>query len=109
MVTKDEFVLGLHRIPRGKTGRDGKKRPVVLLWHGFLMCSEVFVCRPDPGECLPFVLADLGYDVWLANSRGNKYSCKHLKHSPGHSAFWDFSMDEIAIYDIPAVIDVRLF
>lgn len=36
-----------------------RRRPVVLFWHGFLMCSEVWVCRPNPHSNLPMLLADL--------------------------------------------------
>ena len=46
------------------------------------------------------------YDVWLGNFRGNKYSSKHLRLKPFDSEYWDFSLDELALIDIPAMIDV---
>nr|CAD7258050.1 unnamed protein product [Timema shepardi] len=52
-----------------------------------------------------FILADYGYDVWLGNIRGNFYSRKHVTLSPDKSKFWNFSMHEMGIYDVPAMID----
>lgn len=85
VTTKDGYILALHRIPHSRAENiptvkaKGKKkrelpepktaRPVVLLWHGFLMCSEVWVSSPDFNESLAFVLAEAGYDVWLGNTR----------------------------------------
>ncbi|CAF0943055.1 unnamed protein product [Rotaria sordida] len=43
-------------------------------------------------QSLAFILADVGYDVWLGNIRGNRYSRAHVKYNPNHDeAFWDFS------------------
>ncbi len=69
------------------------------------MCSEVWVCRPHANQCLPFILADAGFDVFLGNSRGNKYSCKNLKTSPSKENYWNFSIDEIVFLDLPASIE----
>nr|CAD7395148.1 unnamed protein product [Timema poppensis] len=54
---------------------------------------------------MTFILADYGYDVWLGNIRGNFYSRKHVTLSPDKSKFWNFSMHEMGIYDVPAMID----
>lgn len=56
-----------------------------------------------------FILADDGYDVWMGNARGNKYSRNHTKLIPDKdSIFWDFSWHEIGIYDLSATIDYIL-
>eukprot|EP01104_Vermistella_antarctica_P013604 TRINITY_DN4148_c0_g1_i1.p1 TRINITY_DN4148_c0_g1~~TRINITY_DN4148_c0_g1_i1.p1 ORF type:complete len:540 (+),score=149.04 TRINITY_DN4148_c0_g1_i1:449-2068(+) len=108
--TEDGYILGMQRIPRSTPaieeargrGRN-QKRPVVFLQHGFMMCSEVWLCRVKAQDNLAFILADEGYDVWLGNVRGNKYAHKHVKHSPETDEFWDFSMDEMVKYDIPSM------
>ncbi len=53
---------------------------------------------------IAFKLADAGYEVWMANSRGTSYSLNHTKYnSDTDLEYWDFSWHEMGIYDIPAV------
>lgn len=107
--TKDGYLLGLHRLAYKKGEEDARvncgpnsiKKKVVYLHHGLLMNSEVWVCLTDAQRTLPFVLVDKGFDVWLGNNRGNKYSKKSVKTSPGTTDFWNFSIDEFAFHDIP--------
>ncbi|CAG8557611.1 12684_t:CDS:10, partial [Cetraspora pellucida] len=83
-------------------------KPVVLFYHGLMTCSEIWVCNYEYKNRLGCLLADAGYDVWFGNSRGNKYSMKHLKYNPSGRKFWDFSMDEFALYDLPDTINYIL-
>ncbi|KAI5789655.1 lysosomal acid lipase/cholesteryl ester hydrolase [Peziza echinospora] len=123
--TGDGYLLGLHRVrPQGVGEQRGRERSrgqgrrsgvnndvgkkVVYLHHGLLMNSEVWVCLTEKERCLPFVLVDQGYDVWLGNNRGNKYSKKCIHHSSSSTQFWDFSMDEFAMHDIPDSINYIL-
>jgi lysosomal acid lipase/cholesteryl ester hydrolase len=57
---------------------------------------------------LPMFLAEMGYDVWLGNTRGNKYSSKHKKFKRDEDQFWNFSIDELARYDLPDSVDYIL-
>ncbi|CAG8980061.1 hypothetical protein HYALB_00013386 [Hymenoscyphus albidus] len=114
--TKDGYLLGVHRLAWRKgeekekvnQGPNSTKKNVVYLHHGLLMNSEVWVCLTDEQRCLPFRLVEKGYDVWLGNNRGNKYSKKSIHHSPNDLPFWDFSMDEFAFHDIPDSIQYIL-
>ncbi|KAJ4314788.1 cholesterol esterase [Neodidymelliopsis sp. IMI 364377] len=109
--TGDGYLLGLHRLgwKRGEEGervnagpgKDGLKKKVVYLHHGLMMNSEVWVCLTERERCLPFELVERGYDVWLGNNRGNKYSKKNIHMAPTDSKFWNFSMDQFAFHDIP--------
>lgn len=114
--TKDGYLLGLHRLGwrRGEEdvkvnmGPNSVQKRVVYLHHGLLMNSEVWVCLTEKARCLPFLLVDQGYDVWLGNNRGNKYSKKSMHHAPTENEFWDFSMDQFAFHDIPDSINYVL-
>ncbi|CAH1105282.1 unnamed protein product [Psylliodes chrysocephalus] len=105
VTTTDGYILNLHRIPRGKNGTSNGK--VVLLQHGLLLASSDWVLL-GPKNGLAYILADEGYDVWLPNSRGNRYSRNHTTLSPESSAFWQFSFNEMGRFDIPNTIDYIL-
>lgn len=51
------------------------------------------------------MLADAGYDVWLGNARGNRYGRNHTHLDVASKEFWDFSYHEIAMHDLPTMID----
>ncbi|KAJ7594622.1 triacylglycerol lipase [Mycena floridula] len=113
VLTKDGYLLGLHRLPSKKGQQKthpgtSTGNPVVYLHHGLLMSSEVWVCLTDEERALPFVLVEQGYDVWLGNNRGNKYSRKSLHYSPNSTKFWDYSMDDFAWHDIPDTVEYIL-
>lgn len=103
--TSDDYLLTLHRLHKPGIPRNGR---VVYLHHGLLMCSEIWVTMVEKERNLPYVLYELGYDVWLGNNRGNKYSSKHLYRGANTEAFWDFSIDEFALFDIPDSINYIL-
>lgn len=44
--------------------------------HGIFDSSEGWILN-DEDKCIPFILVNMGYDVWLGNSRGNKFSRDH--------------------------------
>eukprot|EP00053_Salpingoeca_punica_P005677 m.55858 g.55858 ORF g.55858 m.55858 type:complete len:523 (+) comp13352_c0_seq1:49-1617(+) len=105
-VTEDGYFLTLHRIVRPVSEPPSNvRKPPVFIMHGLMQSSESWVCVP---ECLPFMLASKGFDVWLGNTRGNKYSCKHARLKPHQHEFWDFSLDEMGRYDVPANINYIL-
>jgi len=102
--TIDGYILGMHRI-LPKNGKENNKisKGVVFMQHGFLQNSEAWIA-PGPNRALPYILSRNGYDVWLGNNRGNKYSYKHVSFSPNQDEFWDFCIDELAWHDLPAMI-----
>ncbi|GIY22139.1 gastric triacylglycerol lipase [Caerostris darwini] len=107
--TADGYLLGVQRIPHGRNGPRNfhGKQEVVFLQHGLLSAASDWVINM-PNESLGYILADLGYDVWLGNTRGNTYSRRHIKLTPKMKEFWDYSFAEMAEYDHPAMIDFIL-
>lgn len=60
------------------------------------------------GYNLGYMLSDLGYDVWMCNARGNRYSKNHTSLNSDYMEFWDFTFHEMGKYDLPANIDYIL-
>ena len=99
--TEDGCILTIFHIIR-KTGSDFKPtRPEVpiLIMHSSMMDgTSWFVLRDAFGSDnipLPIALWRAGYDVWIGNSRGTKYSLKTEPSTPGpeNASYWDYSLD----------------
>lgn len=116
-VTQDGYLLVMHRITTTRASSTPLSRvssnqsirssnapasKVVFLMHGCMMSSDVWVCHPR--DNLAFTLADAGYDVWMGNIRGNKYSNKHHSMTINDARYWDWSLDEVILHDLPAMI-----
>jgi pimeloyl-ACP methyl ester carboxylesterase len=63
-------------------------------------------------DSIAFILADHGYDVWINNTRGNRYSRSHVYMDPDDkddkATFWDYSFEDMAKYDQPALFNFVL-
>lgn len=105
VVTGDGYILTIHRIPFAKnvTSKESPKK-TVLLHHGLLGSSADWIL-PGPKKGLAYILSEAGYDVWLANVRGNTYSRAHVSRNIDTFAFWNFTFHDVSQYDLPAVID----
>ncbi|XP_073958280.1 lipase 3-like [Choristoneura fumiferana] len=111
VVTCDGYILDIFRMKsHDKSVKPVKKHPVLLL-HGMWQSSDRFV-EQGRARGIAFKLQDLGYDVWLGNSRGNKYSRLHLYLEPDlygeKYRFFNYSFEEIGLYDLPATVDYIL-
>jgi len=110
VTTQDFFVLHMFRIAHGRnatTAQINAPKPVVFLQHGAVDSADTYLVNLA-NESLAYVLADAGFEVWLGNTRGNKYSRNNTKHKPDptpfNDAFWAWSYDEMAEFDLPAMI-----
>eukprot|EP00355_Strombidium_rassoulzadegani_P007391 CAMPEP_0168618152 /NCGR_PEP_ID=MMETSP0449_2-20121227/5922_1 /TAXON_ID=1082188 /ORGANISM="Strombidium rassoulzadegani, Strain ras09" /LENGTH=396 /DNA_ID=CAMNT_0008659013 /DNA_START=769 /DNA_END=1956 /DNA_ORIENTATION=+ len=99
--TVDGYLLNIFRV---KTENLMEGAPVVFMQHGLFGSADNFVMN---GEKSPaFMLAKAGYDVWVGNSRGSRYSKGHISlDSEKDYDYWKFSIDSMANSDLPAAID----
>ena len=110
--SSDGFLPAMHRIvnPNFPIPRSS-----VLMFHGLGGSSNNFLDSDnsgyidDPktviGSNLGLELARKGHDVWLLDQRGTPFSSNHSYFKPDQKEYWDWSLDEIALLDLPAAID----
>ena len=48
----------------------------------------------DADKANAFILSRAGYDVWMGNNRGTKYSMEHVTKKASDRDFWDFYQAE---------------
>ncbi|GBF96820.1 lysosomal acid lipase cholesteryl ester hydrolase-like [Raphidocelis subcapitata] len=103
--TPDGYDLALYRIPHGRyRNSQPGPRPLVFLQHGVTLASNCYVVL-NQNESLAFILADAGFDVWMGNTRGNTYSTTHATLDIYSLEFWQFSIDQLALIDVPLMVD----
>mmetsp|Transcript_2133 Transcript_2133/g.2435 ORF Transcript_2133/g.2435 Transcript_2133/m.2435 type:complete len:418 (-) Transcript_2133:81-1334(-) len=115
VLTEDGYWLTVFRIPgkKGETREEAvtQNKPVIFLQHGILDSADTWIMNYE-AEAPAFLLANEGYDVWLGNTRGNKYSREHQSLNPDDKTdgekFFDFSFEEMAKYDVVGNIEYIL-
>ncbi len=98
VVTEDGWTLTVHRIPPAGSVRDA---PPVILGHGLMMNAACWSL--SEGGSVARRLAALGFDVWIAEYRSTDSALPpDGDDTPGR---WDYELDDIARFDLPAIID----
>lgn len=120
--TDDGYIIKLFRLRNPYFASSGLKP--ILIEHGLGANSTQWMINStvgraadwtssqctDSGECkfddsLAFSLSNYGYDVWLGNMRGSVNCLEHSTLNAFRDAkYWDFSIDEMAKFDVPAMI-----
>ncbi|XP_022148777.1 triacylglycerol lipase 1-like isoform X2 [Momordica charantia] len=102
--TKDGFLLGLQRVSSYDGDLKEIQGPPILLLHGLLMAGDAWFLN-SADQSLGFILADNGFDVWIGNVRGTRWSHGHISLSEHEKKFWNWSWEELALYDLAEMID----
>ncbi|KAK0546871.1 hypothetical protein OC846_005082 [Tilletia horrida] len=106
--TEDGFYLRVNRIidkqqEPMKRHSDGRGGFPVLIMHGLFQSSGSFVTSEE--RSLAFWLARHGkYQIFLGNNRG-VFDMGHRKYKRSDPRFWDWNIRDLAIYDLPALVD----
>ncbi|KAA8545816.1 hypothetical protein F0562_020733 [Nyssa sinensis] len=101
--TKDGYLLGLQRVSSRIGNLRAQRGHPVLLQHGLFLAGDAwFLDSTD--QSLGFILADHGFDVWVGNVRGTRWSHGHTSLSEKDKDFWDWSWEELALYDLAEMI-----
>ncbi|XP_075250394.1 lysosomal acid lipase/cholesteryl ester hydrolase-like [Convolutriloba macropyga] len=106
VTTHDGYIIDIQRVTNTSAlVSPGTSTPVALLMHGFECDSTIWV-QNFQNQSLGYILADEGVDVWLGNVRGNFYGERHQKYDSNVDyQFWQFSFQQMAQYDLPAIVN----
>lgn len=84
--TKDGYTLRVVRVKPLYSYY--KPRGVVFLMH-CLMCScGSFIAGGN--QSLAYNFVDAGYDVWMGNTRGTRFSQKHNRYTTDDPEYWNY-------------------
>ncbi|GAA5844173.1 hypothetical protein JCM11251_002458, partial [Rhodosporidiobolus azoricus] len=105
--TKDGYLLKVFKVvclkKEMKTHADGRGGFPVLIQHGLFQSCGSFITSEE--RSLAFWLAEHGdYQVYLGNNRG-VFDMGHSWLKRSDPRFWDYNIKELALYDLPAMVD----
>uniref|UniRef100_A0A6P7FBS1 Gastric triacylglycerol lipase-like n=1 Tax=Diabrotica virgifera virgifera TaxID=50390 RepID=A0A6P7FBS1_DIAVI len=77
----------------------------IILAHGILMSGLSFLSLGN--QSLAYNIIESGRQLFFLNFRGNRYSKRHAKGlTQDDYAYWNFSLDEKIMFDVPKTIDL---
>ena len=92
--TEDHYILTAFRV----FNKDNNNHKPIILQHGLVDDAFTWFIPSWEGNIIK-MLTDAGYELWLTNSRGNRYSFEHETLTLKDKAFWNFSFHEMGVYD----------
>jgi pimeloyl-ACP methyl ester carboxylesterase len=102
VITEDRYIITVWRLTsQDPLNRNGK---YAILQHGLLDGGFTWLILEQ--DSLAKKLCDEGYTLYLPYMRGTQFSRSHLDYdSTLNSDYWEFSFDQMAEFDLPAVVN----
>lgn len=98
VTTDDGYILTMLNVDPMKM-----QKKCMIFQHGFLdNAAGISLNYPNISLIVSAVRA--GIRVFLGNNRGNGISMAHTQYPTDSKAFWNFTKDQFAIYDLPAQV-----
>ena len=100
VTTEDGYILTLFHVTGNADGEFTPTQPPVLIMHGggddgsSWIGNEYYVGKP-----MHLQLADAGYDVFIGNQRGTRYSLGHKTLTYDDPVYWAWSFSEFGKYE----------
>jgi len=106
--TEDGYQMTAFHITGNRDGPINVTGPSVVMQHGMGGNSIVWTeaLRHDANEPMAFQFAAAGFDIWLANSAGNRYGWNHDTLTIDDKEFWNIDWRHGGVYDTPALVDI---
>lgn len=77
----------------------------LIMQHGMGGSGEGWLFQMDGKDPMAKKFAEMGFDVWLANNAGTKYSQVHTTYTVDDQEFWDLPWNKFGQYDLPALTE----
>ncbi|XP_063702656.1 lipase 1-like [Culicoides brevitarsis] len=99
VTTEDGYIITLHRIK-------SPLRAPVLLVHPMGTSGVIWVVPFQPNaKPIAISIFESSYDIWILHHRGTKESLGHLTIDPSVHYYWNFTLHELALFDVRNSID----
>ncbi|KAL3278620.1 hypothetical protein HHI36_016160 [Cryptolaemus montrouzieri] len=95
VTTEDGYIITVERLYKNL-----KKNTPIIIGPGIFMNSLAFVNRGKKS------LVNNGYDVWIINWRGTRFSRGHISLTTEDRDYWNMGIHKMALYDLKAILNM---
>lgn len=100
VTTEDGYINELWNVKSMNSSIWKNNSDPIFFQHGVIDKGDSWFTN-SPDKAPGYVLALQGYDIWIGNNRGTTNSWKHKTLNVNDKAYWNFTFNEMGIYDQP--------